>query len=130
MALAVDLDLTTLWLQGSGLKVMLQQGPYSPAVLRLIESLDAFIDFRFNFQEYLAFQNVGTVCEKVGLQLRGRNTIFSKVNRLLNPALRAKISNDRTSFRDSGYLWMLLRRKSYQISRRKSTMISVRHNIF
>ncbi|KAF5332121.1 hypothetical protein D9611_008183 [Ephemerocybe angulata] len=61
------------------LKKMLEQGTYSPAILRLIESLDAFVDYGPSFQEYLASHNVLAACGGIGLQQRKRNDVHPKV---------------------------------------------------
>ncbi|RDB16003.1 hypothetical protein Hypma_003582 [Hypsizygus marmoreus] len=54
------------------------QGAKSPAVMRLIQSLDAFIDHEEAFQEYLRSQHAGETAERLGLRLRGFNRINSK----------------------------------------------------
>ncbi|TEB33080.1 hypothetical protein FA13DRAFT_1754203 [Coprinellus micaceus] len=63
---------------GQRLKAMLQQGSYSPPVLRLIESLDAFVDSGPSFQEFLASRKVYSTCLSVGLHQRERHNVHPK----------------------------------------------------
>jgi len=65
--------------QEQRLKKLLRQGPFSPPVFRLVESLDAFIDYGPAFQEYLAAQGVPQACTRLGLNQRKRHSIHAKV---------------------------------------------------
>ncbi|KAJ3801075.1 hypothetical protein GGU11DRAFT_286187 [Lentinula aff. detonsa] len=60
------------------LKDALVQGLRSPALLRLIESLDAFYDHDGIFHEFLAAQNTESAAAAFGLGLRPRNLIHPK----------------------------------------------------
>lgn len=77
------LPVTNRTQQGPRLKPMLQQGSYAPSMLRLIESLDAFVDFGPSFQEYIASQEVYTTCRSIGLHQRKRNSVHPKVRYII-----------------------------------------------
>lgn len=51
----------------------------SPEILRLVESLDAFVDHEGAFQQYLREQGAETTANMLGLRLRAWNRIHPKV---------------------------------------------------
>jgi hypothetical protein len=51
----------------------------SPAVLRLVESLDAFVDHEVAFQEYLHEQGAETIATMAGMRLRAWHRVHPKV---------------------------------------------------
>lgn len=63
------------------LKTVFAQGAQSPALFRLIESLDAFYDNEAAFQEYLRDQDAQGAANSFGLQLRTSHRIHPKVLR-------------------------------------------------
>ncbi|EAU90186.1 hypothetical protein CC1G_05724 [Coprinopsis cinerea okayama7 len=63
---------------GPRLKKLLEQGLHSPSMIRLIESLDVFVDSGPAFQEYLQSQDVIGISRALGIRQRRRNRIHSK----------------------------------------------------
>ncbi|KAF9461057.1 hypothetical protein BDZ94DRAFT_855912 [Collybia nuda] len=62
----------------SRLRHAFSQGMKSPAVLKLVESLDAFVDHEGAFQEYLRDQEAETTASVLGLCLRAWHRIHPK----------------------------------------------------
>ncbi|KAH6888999.1 hypothetical protein BKA70DRAFT_1235164 [Coprinopsis sp. MPI-PUGE-AT-0042] len=61
------------------LKKLLEQGLHSPSMIRLIESLDVFVDTGPAFQDYLHSQNVIDLSEELSIRQKRRNTVQPKV---------------------------------------------------
>ncbi|KAF5385773.1 hypothetical protein D9615_002203 [Tricholomella constricta] len=62
----------------SRLRGVLAQGAKSPAVIRLLESLDAFVDHEDAFQEYLRVQRAEVAANDLGLRIRRCNRVYPK----------------------------------------------------
>ncbi|KAH6916364.1 hypothetical protein BKA70DRAFT_1179846 [Coprinopsis sp. MPI-PUGE-AT-0042] len=60
------------------LKKLLEQGLHSPSIIRLIESLDVFVDTGPAFQDYLHSQSVIEISEELGIRQKRRNTVQPK----------------------------------------------------
>ncbi|KNZ72409.1 hypothetical protein J132_03375 [Termitomyces sp. J132] len=57
---------------------VLTHGTKSPALMRLLESLDAFIDHEKAFREYLCAEQVDMIAKDLGLRVRQYNHVNSK----------------------------------------------------
>ncbi|TFK39511.1 hypothetical protein BDQ12DRAFT_603633 [Crucibulum laeve] len=62
----------------SQLQKIFAQGPQSPALYRLVESMDAFVDHEDSFLEYLEGQHTAVIADNLGLRLREVNHIHAK----------------------------------------------------
>ncbi|KAF8074569.1 hypothetical protein FPV67DRAFT_1605325 [Lyophyllum atratum] len=62
----------------SRLRGILAQGAKSPALIRLLASLDAFVDHEDAFQEYLRRQRAEAAAKELGLRIRRRNRVHPK----------------------------------------------------
>ncbi|KAG5338829.1 hypothetical protein C0989_006060 [Termitomyces sp. Mn162] len=63
---------------------VLTHGTKSPALMRLLESLDAFIDHAKAFREYLCAEQVDMIAKDLGLRVRQYNHVNSKVDSYSN----------------------------------------------